>query len=309
MLFLSTCILLSLYIHHLQQNAEIDPDEEFPGTHLALRGVKWGDFQARAGHTKLYLPESMLIKATDHIQELHQGKLRQSKKIAENLNMTESQVVDGGLSGVDIQEQKKMLADVKAQHDAHKQNKGEFCQAEEGLVAGTGKHETDFNVSNVTSSMVDEQKADLDRLKKKMEAERKSHYEAVMGEITATPVIHGPTSGVGLPHKGSTLPEAQPYSPVHTDEATCNLRPPGHHKHYPMVHPRRTIAEKQRLVDQVPDWLKTDNVVWVKIPGVHDPITGMVKFVGILPVKGVDQLIAGVQLVSFNLDNANLCNK
>ena len=301
MLFLS--VLLSLYIQHLQQNAVIDPDEEFPGTHIVLIGPKWGDFQARAGHTKLYLPESMLMKATDHIQELH-GKLHQSKQIADNLNMIESQVVDGGLSGVDIQEQKKMLADVKAQHDAHKQNRREFYQAEEGLVAGTGKHETEFNVSDVTSSIVDEQKADLDWLKKekKTESDRRSHYESVRGQITATPVIHGLTSGVGLPHKGSNLPEAQPYSQVRTDEATCNLRPPGHHKHYPMVHPRRTVAEKQRLVDQVPDWLKTDNVVGVKIPGVRYPITGMVKFVGILPVKGINQLIAGVQLVSFKLD-------
>ena len=59
------------------------------------------------------------------------------------------------------------------------------------------------------------------------------------------------------------------------------------------------MAEKQ-LVDQVPNWLKTDTkiVVGVKIPSFHDPMTGMMKFIGVVQVKGVDKLIAGVQLVS-----------
>ena len=416
------------------QDAEIDPDEEFPGIHIHLSGPKWGDFQARAGHTKLYLPESMLIKATDHIKELH-GKLRQSKQIAENLNMTESQVFDGGLSGVDVQEQEKMLAEANAQRNAQRQNRRESYPAEEGLVAGAGKQERDFNVSDVTSSMVDEQQAELDRLEKEklekeMCAQRKSYNEAARGQMshTATPVSHGPTSGAELQHNGSTLPkvpypavtvqteaqqyphspgcaervqasyqhqdsrnrqdygrnyrqqhpnshqsdlsagyhnqrrpsddqqyqnqinahlpglqrqrsgpdhELQQYAPHDTyqDHPALAMAPPNyddvqggpvaplqpqshhhpplnpaamqntedehHHRHSPKVHPRRTTAENQQLVDQIPDWLKIDNVVGVKIPGVRDPLTGIVKFVGIVQVKGVDRLIAGVQLVSF----------
>ena len=133
--------------------------------HIIL-GESRGDFRARSGCTKLYLPEYVLIKATDHIQKPH-GKLRQSKQIAENLNMTESQVVDGGLSSIDVQEQEKMLAEAKAQHDVQRLNRREFYLAKQGLLSGTGKQETDFNVSDVTSSMVDELRAEWDRLKKK----------------------------------------------------------------------------------------------------------------------------------------------
>ena len=71
-----------------------------------------------------------------------------------------------------------------------------------------------------------------------------------------------------------------------------------HHRHSPKVHPRHTAAGNQQIFYQIPDWLKTDNVVGVNIPGARDPITGMVKFVGILQVKGVDRLMAGIQLVS-----------
>ena len=410
------------------QEAEIDPDKEFPGMHINLSGPTWGDFLPRSGRTKLYLPESVLIKASDHINELH-GKRCQSKKIAKNLNMTESQVVDGGLSGVDVQEQEKMLAEAKAQHDAQKQNRREFYQTEEGLVAGTGKQEKKFDISDVTSSMLDEQKAELDRLEKEKEmgATRKLYNEAARGRMphTTTPVSHGPASGAGFQHNGSTFlkagvtvqAEAQQYprSPGHAervqagyqhqdsrsrqdyggdyrqqhrssyqsnlsaDHSQCwpsddqqyqnqiNAHPPGiqrqgsrpdrelqqypphdtyqahpalamappnydsaqggpiapfqpqshhhhppphsaamqntedehHHRHSPQVHPRRTTAENQQLVDQIPDWLKIDNVVGVKIPGVRDPMTGIAKFVGIIQVKGVDRLIAGVQLVSF----------
>ena len=396
------------------QNAEIDPDEEFPGTHIILGGSKWGDFQARSGRTKLYLPESMLIKATDHINELH-GKLRQSKQIADNLNMTESQVFDGGLSGVDVQEQEKMLAEAKAQHNAQKQNRREFYQAEEGLVAGTGKQETKFNVSDVTSSMVDEQKAELARLKKEkkekeMGAERiaelqhngstlpKAPYPAVTVQAEAQQYPRSPghaervqggyqhqdsrnrqdyagdyrqqhrQSDLSADHHNQRRPsgdqqyqnqinahppglqrqgsrpdrDPQQYPPYDTSQdypalAVCppnydgvesgptvspQLHPQSHH-HYPPSHPaamqntrnehhpsnspkvhsRRTAAENQQLADQIPDWLKTDNVVGVKIPGVSEPMTGMVKFVGIVQVKGVDKLAAGVQLVSFKLDN------
>ena len=415
------------------QDAEIDPDEEFPDTYIILVGPKWGDFQAKSGCTKLYLPESILIKATDHIQELH-GKLCQSKKIAENLNMTESQVVDGGLSGVDVQEQEKMLAEVKTQHDAQKQNRRKVYQAEEErLVAGTGKQETEFNVSNVTPSMVNEQQAEWDRLKKENETgtEKKLYSKGAREHMphTSTPVMHGSSAAAaaGLSHNDSTLPKAQHYPAMNLQaEATrspclpghaeriqagyqhqdshnrqdyggdyrqqhpnshqsdlsagyhnqrrpsndqqcqnhINAHPPGlqrqgsrpdrelqqylpdgtsqanpalamappnyngvqggpippsqshhhhppprpaavqntedehHHRHSPRVHPRRTAAEKQQLVDQVPEWLKTDIVVWVKIPGFRDPMTGMVKFVGVVQVKGVDKLIAGVQLVS-----------
>ena len=153
----------------------------------------------------------MLIKAADHIQELH-GKLHQSKQIADNLNMTESQVVDGGLSGFDIQEQEKMLAEAKAQHDAQKKNRRELYQAEEGLAAGA---ETDFDV--VTSSMISEQQAEWDRLKKEInqiekdtEAGRKPYSKTFFSKQmpqSAIPVNHGPTSGAELPHNASsTLP-------------------------------------------------------------------------------------------------------
>ena len=372
------------------QNAEIDPDEEFPGTHLDLVGGKWGDFQAHAGHTKLYLPESMLMKATDHIQEL-QGKLRQSKEIAENLNMTESQVVDGGLSGVDIQEQKKMFADVKAQHDAQIQNRRKEAE-EEGLVAGTGTQGTDFDVSGVTFSMRNAQKAEWDQLKKENNeketgAERQQYGNAVREQMpnTARPAMNvqvepthtprppghvermkpgyqyqdahnrqdqlhnqlGPNDdqqyqnqiNAHLPtyqHQGSR-PDCEHYPPSQNHPALAvptpnydsvergsnvppqhHPQPQSHHRYppsqpaamqntgdeyyhsqSPKVHPRRTAAEKQQLVDQIPDWLKADNVVGVKIPGVHEPMTGIVKFVGVLKVKGADQLSAGVQLVSF----------
>ena len=346
--------------------------------------------------------------------------------------MTESQAFDGGLCGVGVQEQEKMLAEVYAQHNAQKQNRREYYQAEEGLVAGTGKQETDFNISDATSRMVDEQKAELERLQKQKEmgAAKKMYSKAVRGQMyTATPVSHGPASGAGLQHNG---PKAQPYPAVtvqaeaqkcpypsghleriqagyqhqdsrnrqdyggdyrqqhnpsshqsdlsagyHNQHRPCddqqyqnqiNAHPPGlqrqgsrpdrdpqqyppydtsqthpaftvrppnydgvkrgptvfpqlhaqshhhypprpaamqitgdehHHRHYRTVHPYHTALEKQQLVDQVPDWLKPDNVVGVKIPGYREPMIGMVKFVGILPVKGVDKLIAGVQLVSF----------
>ena len=415
-------------MHFLLQGAEIDPDKEFPGMHIILGGSTFGYFQVRPGHTKLYLPESILIKATDHIKEV-QGKLRQSKQIAENLNMTESQVVDGRLSGVDVQEQEKMFAEAKAQHDAQMQNRRKFYQTDEGLVAGTGKQETKFNISDITSSFVDEQQAELDRLEKEREmtAARKLYNKAARGRMlhTATPVSYGPASGAGLQRNGSTLPKApypevtvqaeaqqypgrperiqagyqhqdsrnrqeygryyrqqrpnshqsdlsaghhnqrrpsddqqyqnqinahspglqhqgsrpdhklQQYPPNDTyqDHPTLAMAPPNYdgaqggltaplqpqshhhhppphpaamqntedehnHRHFPKVHPRHIAAENQQLVDQIPDWLKIDNMVGVKIPGVREPVTGIVRFVGIVQVKG-DRLIAGIQLVSF----------
>ena len=242
----------------------------------------------------------MLIKAIDHIQEL-QGKLRQSTLIVRDLKMSENQVFDEGLSG-----EVKMLAEVKPQ----KQSRREFYRAEEeGIDAGTGEQAADFNVSNITPSMVDDQKAKWDRLKKdnnekKLGAVGKSHNKAVREQITVTPVIHTPASDA----KGSTMLDTQPYPPVTVQpEAPQYQCPPGHHRRSRTVHRRLTVAEKQQLVDQVPDWSKPDNMVGVKIPGVHEPMTGMVKFVGIVQVKGIDQLIAGVKLVSFKLANRFLC--
>ena len=397
--------------------------------------------------------------------------------------MSESQVVDVGLSGVDVQEQEKMLAEANAQRNAQRVNRREFYQAEEGLsrtgkqetdfnvsditssmvdkqaaeldrlekekkekeknrrefyvaeeglFSGTGKQETDFNISDITSSMVDEQKAELERLKKEknekeMGAARKPYNKAVRVQMphNATPVSHGLTDGAGQ-HNGSTLPKAQSYPAVtvqaeaqqyahppghpervHQYQDSCdrrdyrqqhaishqsdlsagyhnqhrpsddqqyqnqiNAHPPGlgpdhelqqhpqhdtyqdhpalvmcppgvkrgptvspqchpqpqshhrypslqpvamqntedehHHRHSPRIHLRRIAAENQQLVDQIPDWLKIDNVVGVKIPGVHDPVTGIVKFVGVVQVNGVDKLITGVQLVSFMLDNTSM---
>ena len=415
--------------------------------HINLSGPTWGDFLARSGRIKLYLPMSMLIKATNHI-EIH-GKLCQSKLIAENLNMTESQVVDGELSNVDIQEQEKLLAEAKAQHDAQKQNRREFFQAEEDLVAGTGKPEKKFSISDVTPSMVDEQKAELERLKKEknekeMGATRKPYNKAVRGQMphTATPVSHCLTDGAGLQHNGSTLliarypavtvqaeaeqyhakcveagyqhqdshnrqdysgdyrqqhpnshqsdlsagyhnqrrpsndqqyqnqiiahlpglqhqgsrpdrelqqylpydayqdypalaiaspnydgvqggliaplqPQSRYHHPPTRPAAMQNTEDEHHHRHLPRIHPHHTAAEKQWLVDQIPDWLTRDSVVGVKIPGVREPVTGIVKFVGVVQVKGVNQLITGVQLVSFKIDNISMqhgiklfiCNK
>ena len=206
--------------------------------HIILGGSTWGNFQARSGRTKLYLPESMLIKATDHIQE-PQGKLYQSKQIAENLNMTESQVVDGGLSSVDVQEQENMLAEAKGQHDTSQALHPTFALPP-------------------------------------------PNYDGVQ---------RGPTQ----PHP----PQPHHHYPPPHPAAMQNKGDEHHHSHSPKVHPRRTAAEKQQLLDQIPDWLKTDNVVGVKIPGVREPMTGTVKFFGILQVKGADQLSAGVQLVSF----------
>ena len=240
------CLYTVIYILLLPQDAEIDPDKEFPGMHIILDG----DFQARSGRTELYLPESVLIKATDHIQE-PQGELYQSKQIAENLIMTESQVIDGGLSDVDVQEQEKMLAEFKAQHD--------------------------------------------------------------MSQVLHPTFTLPPPNYDGL-QRGPTVP-SQPHPPLplpllsHHHYLPCqpvvmqDTEDEHHHSYSPKVHPRHTAAENQQLVDQIPDWLKIDNVVGVKIPGVRDPMTGIVKFVGIVQVKGVDKLIAGVQLVSCKLDN------
>ena len=116
-----------------------------------------------------------------------------------------------------------------------------------------------------------------------------------------------PTFALSPPNYGGvqrspTVP-SQPYSPQSRHRQPAAMQNTGdehHHRHYPTGR-RHTAAEKQQLVDQVPDWLKTDNVVGVKIPGVREPMTGTVKFVGVLQVKGFDQLCAGVQLVSFKL--------
>ena len=244
-----------IYIHFLPQDAEIDPDKDFPGMHIILNvGPKWGDFQASAGHTKLYLPESILIKATDHIKEL-QGKLRQSKKIAENLNMTESQVGDGGLSCVDVQEQEKMLVEAKSQHGISQALQPTFALPP-------------------------------------------PNYDSVQRGPTVPSQPH--------PHPPPPPPpQSHHHYPPHQPVVMQNTEDEYHRIHSRKVHPRRTAAEKQQLVDQIPDWLKEDGVVLVKIPGVREPVTGIVKFVGVLQVKGVDQLIAGVQLVSCKLGNTS----
>ena len=117
--------------------------------------------------------------------------------------------------------------------------------------------------------------------------------------LTTTLVSHSLTGGAELQSNSSTLPKAQPYPLVTVQaEATSSSCSPDHHS--PMAHPCSKAAEKQQ---KVPAWLKTDNVVGVKIPGFHDPMTGMVKFVGVVQVKGDDKLIAGVQLVSFMQSN------
>ena len=142
---------------------------------------------------------------------------------------------------------------------------------------------------------------------KKLHAEAKAQHDT----SRAPPTFALPPLSYGGVQSGPTVP-SQPhphppqlhhrYPPSHP-AAMQNTGDEHHHRHYPTVHPRHTVVEKQQLVDQVPDWLKTDIVVWVKIPGLHHPITGMVKFVGSLQVRGVAQLTAGVQLVSCKLDN------
>ena len=219
--------------------------------HIILNvGPKWGDFQVSAGHTKLYLPESILIKATDHIREL-QGKFRESKKIAENLNMTESQVGDGGLSGVDVQEQEKMLAEAKVQHDMSQALQPTFALPP-------------------------------------------PNYDGVQKGPTVPSQPHPPPP---------PPPQSHHHYPPHQSVVMQNTEDEYHRIHFRKVRPRHAAAEKQQLVDQIPDWLKTDYVVGVKIPGVREPMTGIVKFVGVLKVKGADQLSAGIQLVSCKLDN------
>lgn len=239
-----------IYIHFLPQDAVIDPNEDFPGMYI-LGGSKWGgDFLARSGRIRLYLPENILIKATDHIKELH-GKLRESIKIAENLNVTESQVGDGGLRGVDVQEREKMLTEVKSQHD--------MSQALQPTFA-LPTH----------------------------------NYDGVQRGPTVPSQPH--------PHPPPP-PQSHHHYPPHQPVVMQNTEDEYHYIHFRKVRPRRAAAEKQQLVDQIPDWLKTDNVVGVKLPGVREPMTGTVKFVGVLKVKGADQLSAGVQLVSCKLDN------
>ena len=118
--------------------------------------------------------------------------------------------------------------------------------------------------------------------------------------LAVPPPNYGVQGGLTVPSQPHPYPSQHQSYHCYLPAAMQSTADEHHHSHSPWVHPRHTVAEKQQLVDQVPDWLKADNVVGAKIPGVREAVTGIVKFVGVVQVKGVNQLIAGLQLVSLN---------
>ena len=93
----------------------IEPKKEFPDTHIDL--PPWAQFIVKRGHTKLFIPEQLLLSEADYKK---QQQLKE-EQIAKEIEMSQSHL--------DPTEQQKMLDEANAQLPAYrvKQSQGKRC--------------------------------------------------------------------------------------------------------------------------------------------------------------------------------------
>ena len=53
----------------------IVPEVEFPDTHIDLAGQQWAQFEVKRGHTKLYIPEQLLVPEADYQKQKEQEQI------------------------------------------------------------------------------------------------------------------------------------------------------------------------------------------------------------------------------------------
>ena len=126
----------------IPKDAKINPDVDFHEVYIDLRNIRDASFKVGSGHTKVFLPEQLLMTEREYQKQQQQQLWSQTSE----LEVSMSSVI--GLSDIDIDRQCEMLAEANArsakQHKeeqiAERERMSEAPSGEEGLAAGTGAH-------------------------------------------------------------------------------------------------------------------------------------------------------------------------
>ena len=88
----------------------IVPEKEFPDICIDLVGLQWAQFIVKRGHTKLYVPEEILLSEADYKKQQ-----KEQQQIAKELEVSVSHLTTGDLEGIDRKGQQKIMDEAKAQ--------------------------------------------------------------------------------------------------------------------------------------------------------------------------------------------------
>ena len=127
------------YILIFAQDFTIVPEKEFPDICIDLVGQQWAHFKVKRGHTKLYIPEELLLSEADYKKQQEE-----QQQIAKELEVSVSHLTTGDLEGIDRKGQQKIIDEVKAQHIGQDDP---IQGNEESLTAGQTPDYADLDVS------------------------------------------------------------------------------------------------------------------------------------------------------------------
>ena len=274
----------------------------------------WAQFEVKRGHTKLYIPEQLLVPEADY------QKQKEQEQIAKELDISVSYFTVGELKGVDIEGQQKIIDEANAQHTAKLPQDGPIQFNEENLTTGNAHHKPspqDYDPTAAAHVPPDELKRQVE-LMKRFEQERENyqrqdsstrlgidhdrqHYREQQDRNQAFSQHYHQRSSPNLAAKLPIYPDtsAPSHSSSHSHQPSHAMqnRPVDHHhnSNLPIPAPRRSAVEKKKQQQQeIPSWLTMDAVVVVR--NATNPVTGTVRFIG--QIKGFNKLVAGVELVS-----------
>ena len=246
----------------IPKDTKINPDIDFPEVHRDKRDIRDASFKVRSGHTKLFLPEQLLMTEDEYkkqqLQEQQQQKQQQQEQlqqlsqkalIAKQLEVSMKQVTEGELHDVDIDRQQELLAEAKAQLESEQKRVSEAPGDEEALAAGAGAHQLPSADHDPLAGMTP---IELQQQRTAMEKYEREKKEA----------IHAKRQG----------------GRQHTPQGAA---------------PAVSYAAMQQHQIQASSWMTKDMVVALKYS--DPPISGVVKYIGCVP--GYNELVAGLELV------------
>ena len=297
----------------------IVPEVEFPDTHIDLAGYQLAQFEVERDHTKLYIPEQLLVPEADY------KKQKEQKKIAEELEVSVSYPIVGELKGVDIKKQQKIIDEANAQHTAKLPQNGPIQNNEDTLTTGNAPgvvYNPPGDVSQYSpaagegalqypgqAQRVQSYQHQDSGSRPGMDHDRQHHHEQQHHDQAFSQHYHqrsSPNLAVKLPvyHDTKRDISASSHSPSHSHQPfhAMQNRPVNHHhnNNLPIPAPRRSAVEKkkqQQQEEEMPSWLTMDTVVVVRNATLSKPVTGTVRFIG--RVEGYNELVAGLVLVSY----------
>lgn len=195
------CSSFSILINLFPQDHLITPSEEFHDTYINLEGHKWAKFKVERGHSKLYVPEQLLLTEAEYIKQ-NQLKTSEQEKIAKELEISVSHLTAGELEGVNIEEQHQCLKEAKAEHDKKlkekKKHNGGFSQGEEELSTGArsssppGKQ---VDLSALSPKELEEQRAQLKQFEQENEKKKRQTNQAHVARSNQVPHTATATRG------------------------------------------------------------------------------------------------------------------